>query len=544
MCMLQIKDGSDNRIGLLLAIVAFLVYANSLWNGFVWDDVVVILANIPRISNPLDIFSSIDSGRSLEIAPYYRPLSLLSFYGEYRLHGLNPLLVRLCNLILHAGNTFLVYRLAVSVYICRKAAFIAALLFSIHPIHAEVVDFNSGGRNTMLATLFSLLALLLHQKSVTQNRFLPALGGAASAFAGFLSKEIALGIIPFIAALEIARLRGDPLTRRNAIIRLAPYAVFIVLYWVLRKNALGLANVKLEIFPDLWLRLQYNAYIIPKYLFSLVWPVNLSPFYLIPEDLLPIAIQLILSWGIIAAVLWWLIWRGTRPVVCFGLAWLVIFWLPVSGIFPFPSSPVADRYFYIPALGVWILIAEHIARFYSAESSWKHFRQAVIVVLFICLAGLTFRQNRYWNNGVTLFSRVLELAPESVYALHNLGCAYLEQKNNTLAEKAFIKASMLDPTFPRLQDKLGYIRLQQGDYNGALQFYGEAIRQNPYDAEAHLNSAILLEKLSRFEEALLEYQRFYACPGDELAEARAGLSTKVEELSRLIAKRNAGRNTK
>ncbi|MDD2900122.1 MAG: tetratricopeptide repeat protein [Desulfuromonadaceae bacterium] len=360
-----------------------------------------------------------------------------------------------------------------------------------------------------------------------------------------MSKELALGVLPFIAALEISIWRNESQSRSRMLVRLVPYLLTTFMYWVLRSNAFALADVKLEIFQGMMSRLIYNVYIIPKYFFSLVLPINLSPFYLIPEELRPIALQLGLSWGIIVVVLWWLIKNGTQTTVCFGLAWLVIFWLPVSGIVDIPSSPVADRFFYLPALGAWILAGEHLARLYTTETGNKVFRHATIMVLFFCLAGLTFRQNQYWKNGVTLFSRVLQFAPESVYAYHNLGCAYLEeQKNLPLAEKAFTKAMMLDPAFPRLQDQLGYIRMQRGDYSGALQHYREAIRQNSLDAEAHLNSAILLEKLSHPEDALVEYQRFYASPGVELAGARDGVNIKMTELSRLIAKRKAASGIK
>lgn len=538
------EDTSRARSSALLALVAFLVYTNSLWNGFVWDDAVVILSNIPRIASPFNLFSSIDAGRSLDVAPYYRPLSLLSFYGDFRLHGLTPFLVRLTSVLLHVGNTILLYRLVVNITGRRYAAYFTALLFSLHPIHAEAVDFNSA-RSTLLVTMFCLLSLLLHQKAVAQNRFTPALGGAAAALAGQLSKEIALGVIPLVAALEFSRCRIEPQSRGNALIRLVPYAAVSLTYWALRSKALAQAGIQLEIDPGLMTRLMYNAYIIPKYLLSLVWPFNLSPFYLIPEDLRPITLQLLFSWVILAAAFWLLIRYGTRKTVCFGLAWLVIFWLPVSGIVDIPSSPVADRYFYMPAIGLWILAGEHIARFYDTDTGKQRVRLIVVMVLFVGLAALTFRQNRFWYNGVTLFTRVLQLAPDSVYAYHNLGCAYLEdQKNLSLAEKAFMQALMLDPTFPRLQDKLGYIRMQRGDYYGALQYYGEAARQNPLDAEAHLNRALLLEKLSRFEEALHSYQLFYASPGDELAEARSRFRGKIDELSRMLAKRNAGNGSK
>ncbi len=533
------NDNNGNRAGLLLAVMAFFVYSSSLWNGFVWDDAVVILANIPRITNPLDILSSIDSGRSVDVAPYYRPLTQMSFYLEYRLHGLNPFLVRFFSLLLHSCNTFLVYRVALTIHGWRRAAIFTSLLFAIHPIHAEAVDFNSA-RSTLLVTLFSLLALLLHRKAVENNMFSFALAGALAAMAGFLSKETGLGVIPFIAAIELSQWRNDSFVKRNSIVRMLPYIAVTLLYWVLRNKALAAVDVKLEIFPGILSRMQYNAYIIPKYLFSLIWPVNLSPFYLIPEELQPIALRLCLFWGIIVFALWWLIKHSGRATVCFGLAWLLMFWLPASGVVDIPSSPVADRYFYMPVIGLWLLAGWHLAQFLSAETGGQKFRHIVVIALFICLAGLTLRQNGYWKNGVTVFSRVLQFAPESVYAYHNLGCAYLEeQKNLPLAEKAFMKALLLDPTFPRLQDELGKIRMLQGDKYGALQYYGEAIRQNPLDAEAHLNSAILLEKLSRFEDAIVEYQRFYACPGCELDGARAGLVNKVAELAGLIEKRDS-----
>lgn len=528
---------------MLLAVIAFIIYCNSLWNGFVWDDAVVIVANIPLISNPLDIFSSIDAGRSVDVAPYYRPLSLFSFYIEYRLHALNPFLVRLSSLIIHACNTFLVYQLASYVYGWRKAALFATLLFAVHPIHAEAVDFNSA-RSTLLVTLFSLLAIFLHRNAVERNKFLFALGGALAVLAGLLSKEVAIGVIPFIAALEVLQRCNSSYIIRNSLVRLSPYVVSVVFYWVLRSNALDLSGARIELFQGLLTRLIYNAYIIPKYILSLAWPLNLSPFYLIPEDLKPIAFQLIFSWIIITAFLWWIVSCGTQTAVRCGIAWLVIFWLPVSGIVDIPSSPVADRYFYMPALGIWLLLGEPLARLYSTEAVGKIFRRTIVVVLFLCLAGLTFRQNQYWKNGVTVFSRVLQLAPESVYAYHNLGCAYLEEQNNLpLAENAFIKAMALDPAFPRLHDKLGYIKMQQGDFYGALLHYRDAVRQNPLDAEAHLNSAVIFEKLLRYEDALYEYQRFYASPGNELEGAKRALRTKIAELSRLVIEHSEGKNT-
>jgi protein O-mannosyl-transferase len=524
----------DLVIGVAVFMVALIVYANSLGNGFVWDDDVVILANSALKGNPLALFSGIDSGRPSELTPYYRPLTLLSFLIEGRIHGFTPFLVRLFNVLLHAANSFLVYRFVRSFNLNRSGALVAGLLFAVHPLNSEAVDFNSGGRNTMLAAFFVLGSYLVQQWSVRQASLAGACGGAALFLAGLFSKETALALLPFIGAMEISCHRNDdPSSGRKAFVRLLPYIACSVVYLMLRNNALSRAGVSVDIFPGLAARLLDNVYIIPRYLLNVVWPGLLSPKYFVPDDFHLYAMPLVAAWLCIIAVLWWLFTRGRSLPTLFGLAWLIAFWLPISGIFPIPSAPLADRYLYLPAIGLWLLVADQFGQLIPPLKKIRNWWIAAAVMILMVLAVVTVRHNPTWRNDIVLFTRLVELYPERAYGHHNLGCAYLDKaKDLDLAERSFERTLALDPVFPRLRTQMGYVRLLRRDYEGAIDHYNQAIYQNPLDAEALLNRGESLERLGRLDEALESYHRFLETPGNELSGARISVRSKVDALSR------------
>jgi tetratricopeptide (TPR) repeat protein len=130
---------------------------------------------------------------------------------------------------------------------------------------------------------------------------------------------------------------------------------------------------------------------------------------------------------------------------------------------------------------------------------------------------------------------MVEVYPDRAYGYHNLGCYYMDKRKDfDTAASYFAKALQLDPAFPRLRTQIGYLMLQRGDYPAALQQYAEALAQNPYDAEAYLNSGFALERLQRFEEALSAYRNFLKLPAAELAGSRPVVEAKVQMLSQML----------
>jgi hypothetical protein len=452
---------------------------------------------------------------------------------DWRLHGFSAPFVRLINMSLHAATAFLVYRLAMSLNIDKIAAIFAGLLFAVHPLHTEAVDFYSA-RNTLLATFFVVASFLMHQRSHTKNSFVGALGGASLFLFGLFSKELAIAILPFIAAIEFYNVRGEnryPL--QKVFVRLLPYVTCLIFYLALRNNALSRAGASIDILHGLATRLLDNVYIIPRYLLNVVWPQYLSCRYFLPDDFNLYVLPLVLAWICIGGMLWWFFTGGRSRVTLFGLAWLIAFWLPMSGIFPIPSAQFADRYLHTPAIGLWLIIADQFRKVILSRAKMRRWGIGGAALILIALALVTVKRNQIWRSDITLFTNITAMYPDQALGYDNLGCAYLDTENNIdLAEKMFERVFTLNPNFPRIRTQMGYVRLLRGDLQGALEHYNQAIYQNSLDAEALLNRGVVLERLGRYPEAVDSYHRFLATPGNELPEARLAIPSKVDELTK------------
>ncbi|MBI5847152.1 MAG: tetratricopeptide repeat protein [Nitrospirae bacterium] len=524
-------------------------------NGFVLDDNQVILQNPVLQGAPLSLLSAIDTTSETQLLPFYRPFTYLTFLFEERVHGFNPILMHLLNILLHAANTFLVYRLAISFFKDSDAALLVSLLFAVHPLHTEGVNFLSGGRNTMLACFCVLTAYLLHHRSISLAKLSPALAGAAFYLAGLFSKEIGLMVPPLILVLEIATLRNSSCARLGAVWRLLPYVTATTCYFVMRWMTLsnlgiqtgflpGFGTQKLEdlyVVPSLIERLINNLYIIPAYLLTTIWPVSLSSRYDIPADLHLLALPLTAAWIIIIAAIAWLFTRGRSRASLFGFFWLVLFWLPVSGIIYFSNIQMADRFLYIPAIGLWIIVADQVSHILPAGSSARRYGRVAALLILVALAALTASRNADWKNNISLYARMVEQYPVNAYGHAGLGSAYFDESGNdnrylVSAERELEKALALSPApamFPAAHNQLGHIKQNRGDYEGALHHYNEALAIFPYDKETRINRGIVYEKLGRQKEALADYLFFLSIPGaNNVPGSQAYAEERVRELER------------
>jgi hypothetical protein len=548
------ENSRDFFFGLIVATIAFLVYANSLRNGFTLDDESVILNNPALKGTVLSLFSSIDTTDKTLLLPYYRPFTYLTFMFEAWLHGLNPFFVRLFNVLLHSANSFLVYRLARLLFKDNiPTALIAALLFAVHPLQSEGVDFNAGGRNTMLACFFCLATYLIHSRSIVEERYLYALSGPLLFLLGLFSKETTLMILPFIIALELNKLRRHDSSSHSLVaLRLLPYLGAATLYVIMRWMTLSKLGIQTSIVPgfgssllkaiyvtdSLSTRIINNIYIIPRYLLTVIKPTALASRYVIPDDLNLLALPLFGAWLCILTGLGWLLTRGRSHASLFGVSWLVLLWLPVSGIVIIPGAPLADRFLYIPAIGLWIVLSDQLTRMIQlSKPEVQKYCFAAIAVLLLALAGLTVRRNMDWKDNLTLYTRFVAQYPDNIHARAGLGKVYYweaRHKNPAMAEQEFEKVVSLEPNFPMIYTYLGNIKLNKDDLNGALQSYSKAIGVYPIDKEAHLNRAITLEKLGRPKEALTDYIFFLTSPGssDNVPGGREHAEMRLRELSK------------
>jgi len=520
--------------GAIVVALALVVYGNTLGNGFVWDDVPIIVQN-PQNRDPgalTQILSGIDSSRVSSKTPYYRPLTRLSYWVEYQVHGLNPALCHLANLVLHAVNAFLVYRLALLLFSVELPAAFAALLFAVHPANAEAVNFLAT-RNTLLSTFFVLAACLCFIRGLDGARPVrTAVLTGAFFLAGIFCKETGLFVLPLFPVLALT-LSSAP--ARQSLSRSLPVlgacALAAVGYLAIRQQILSAAGVGIEILPGLGERLVEMLYLIPCSFLPLVWPVTLRPYYPLPEALGPLIPWLAFAWaGIVALVVWVL--RSVRcSATLIGLSWYLLFYLPVSGIIPIPSAPMAERYLYLPAIGLWLIAAELLRR---ATLRFPE-RKSVILTAALCLLlalGLrTGLRNLDWKSDVTLFSRLAQDAPKLAFAHHNLGTAYLDQAKDPLRAQAELEKTLaLDPRYPRTHTVLGYLQMQRQNLPAADLHLSQALAQDPDDAEAHYNRAVVLEQLGRQAEAIPHLVKFLALDNPEFAGARPEAEAKLKLL--------------
>ena len=388
-----------------IGVLILAVYCSIFNHGFVWDDVDII------IDNPLfESFRNLPSFFVMEDqvdgpTGYYRPLTYVSFLIDRSIWGLNPLGFNITNLVLHIGTALAFYLLVAELFKKEGFAFIASLLFSLHPIANETVNFHAGGRNTMLCAFFALLAMLFHAR----RRFFAAVACFALAL---FSKEFALLIPAVFIFNDLCLSDTKPPLKSYAL-----YGVAIAGYLALRSYAVARPNFLAQFdFANLLL---LSPKLVIDYLSHMVFPLHLQTMYEIaPAERVRQTMPYILGIvGIIAAIV---ILRKKKEVL-FSAGWFFLFLLPVSGILPTGLTAMADRYVYFSSMGFAILLA------YLICLAPKKVAAVIVVPLCLCYAGIDIQRNFYWKDQISLFTQMVKDVPQMGVGYQNLGYLYYDK---------------------------------------------------------------------------------------------------------------------
>jgi tetratricopeptide (TPR) repeat protein len=453
----------------LVAAAAAVVYAGALRNGFVWDDGPLIATAPDR---PL---SAVLFGRD-EVGSYYRPLNRASYLLDAALFGRTPAGSHAVNVLLHAAACVLLYALALRLFERRVApALVAALLFAVHPLCSEPVLFVTA-RNNLFATVFVLAALLLACRGHDVL-------SAAAFLLGLLSKEPAAVALPLLLYLHR--------TPR----RMVPHAVACAAYAGLRLASLGSAGVSVG--PGAGDRLLAALSYVPGYLSLALWPSRLTIFHE-PPRFGPLAVTA--AWAaIVAASIAIARWRN--PAARFGLLWFALGLLPAMNLVPIPSAPFAERYFYVPAVGL-CLIAAAVWELLPPRAGLP-----LACAALVALAGRTVVRTRDWRDDLTLFASAIRADPRSATAHRNLGVALKDRGDLAGARREWEEALALDGSDAESLAQLGTLAAVQGDLAGAERLYRSALAAAEIPL-AHFNLAKICERTGRAAEAIAEYEAF------------------------------------
>ena len=491
---------------LVLAGAILLTYGNSLLNGFVWDDRDIIVNNVVNrdSANFRSLFMSADTTVLGDQKSYYRPLNRLTYMLDYQMFGLRPAWYHLENVIIHLMTVILLYFVAIRLFAEPVPAFIAALIFAVHPVNAEAINFISA-RNSLLSAFFVLLTLITYLHAETRNRKPYYYLSGLFFLMGLLCKEQAMMLPVVLFVFEMTRDRADTTGTRARILPMLPFVLATAIYLVLRTYALSSILGGHRIVDGLWERLLQNIYIIPKYAIVVLFPLRLSALYSLPQNYLGEAAWLVPLWVVISAV--FLVLDKKRAATKFGLLWLAINFIPISNIVPIPSAPMAERYLYLPAIGLWIIAADQAYALYERHA-FKKTLLACGAAVMICLAVITVNRNGVWKDNITFYTHMVKMNPDSALAHFSLGLANWERNEIPLAQSEWKRTAEIDPRYFNVLAFLGQSYVRSNSFEQAEYYYTREVEEYPDDATAIYNLALLKEKLNKPHEALRYYEQF------------------------------------
>jgi tetratricopeptide (TPR) repeat protein len=205
-------------------------------------------------------------------------------------------------------------------------------------------------------------------------------------------------------------------------------------------------------------------------------------------------------------VLWALLRTGSVPIR-FGLLWLAINYVPIANIVPIPSTPIAERYAYLPAVGIWIIAADRGYALYKRLYNSKVVIAAALSMV-ILLGVVTVHRNRDWKSDRTLFGSVIRTDPGSSEGHFNLGNTLRDAGDLAGAEREWRETLRLDPAHAGAMTQLGSLAAIRGDLGTAERWFKAALDADPRNAMARFNLALVFEKTGRPKEAVVQFDRF------------------------------------
>ena len=449
------------------------------------------------------------------VASNWHPLTMISLMLDCDLLGDGPGGHHLVNLILHALNTGLVFLFLRQITGAYWRSLLVAAWFGWHPLHVESVAWISE-RKDVLSTFFWLLALWCYglyaqgvNTTVLKPKHFYVLTLLFTAL-GLMSKAMLVTMPCVLLLLDYWPLNRwqpgqlKPLLREKVPFALLAAAFSIVTFIVQKQTG---AMTWADIFP-LEARVRNAVFAYGRYLLKTVWPSHLTIVYPYPItghwQTRYVAVSLLV---LVAISLWARISSKKSPFLLMGWWWFLVTLVPVIGLIQVGKQAMADRYTYVPLIGIFIMVAWG----FQGLAAGRRVPQmlligASIATLPLCLAA-TRQELGYWKNTVTLFERAVAVEDDNYIAEQKLAHTYLEQGNNELAINHFKKAVSLDPRSVPCHVHLGVAYLRENRFDDALEEFQEGVRLDPDNAIIHLNLGEAFFNKGMADDAIAEFQK-------------------------------------
>jgi len=539
---------------ILLLLLVCLIYLPALTSDFVrYDDQVYVTENV-HVQHGLT-WENVKWAFCTPTAPYWHPVTWLSHMLDCELFGLKAWGHHLTNLLLHTTNTFMVFLVLRRMTGAFWRSLLVAGLFGLHPMHVESVAWVAE-RKDVLSTLFWLLTLWAYARYAQKRSKVESRGSGADIavqaldsrlstldyflalllFAcGLMSKPM-LVTLPFVLLLldywplnRFGNNRVWPLVREKLPFFLLAAASSIVTFVVQRSTGTVVTTTGLPIGA----RLENALVSYAGYLGKLLFPTNLAVIYPLryplhwpPGDLISAGLLLL---GISVVVI---TMRRRQPWLLVGWFWFVGTLVPVIGLVQVGLQAMADRFSYVPSIGLFILLSWGACAF---TKGWRHQVVAVsgaaTVVMMLC-AGLAWRQAGYWKNTGTLFQHAIDVTENNFIAYSNLGDYELVQGHCDEAINLYRETIRLMPSYDLAYAPLGVALCKTGRLAEGIQELQLAVKLEPDAAQVHADLADALAEDGQGDAAINEYKKAISLDPDDL-DARNRLGVLLENTGHL-----------
>jgi len=504
-------------IYLFLTVATLIVYWQLINHGFVnYDDELYVTKN-SHVQAGLSLKNITWAFSTLDVSNWH-PLTWLSHMLVCELFGTNPLWHHLTSLAFHLASVLLLFRVFLGMTGNPWQSGFVAALFALHPLNVEPVVWVSE-RKGILCTFFWMLTLWSYLRYLEHPKILRYLLILCFFVLGFMAKPMIV-TLPFVMLLldfwPLHRFQpGKPSPGRGT----KPKSFDLRLVWekIPLFFLVGLMSVvgylaqesggslsTVEALP-FGIRVSNALVSYILYLWKMIWPNNLSVFY--PYEAIPVW-QVIGAGLLLAAVSFLVVAaRKSRPYLAVGWFWYMGSFVPVIQIVQVGMHSMADRYAYIPLIGIFIMVAWGVPDLLARSLRAKRVIVCAGVLCLILLAVITWKQLGHWASSMTLFQHSLSVVPNN-YVGHNGLARALEERGKTAeAIGHFREALRIKPGFTDGRYNLARILAAQGKQDEAIRLYSEALKRRPGFVQARINLANILADQGRLEEAIEHYNK-------------------------------------
>lgn len=540
----QKNVATSNKVipAIIVAVFAFLLYAQSIQHNYALDDSAVVqensvttqgLAGIPII---LKTDYWYGSGHNISRGPIYRPTSLIVFSVAWQLFPDDPHAYHFINVSLFAITCLILFLLLCELFKNQNVLlpFTCALLYAAHPIHTEVVD-NIKSLDEILCFLFALLSIWFLLKYVESSSKISLVLGGLGFFLSLLSKETGVTFLILIP-MTVFVFTDAPL--KKIITLFIALAVLTGLWLFIRSivfkdlplssSTAGVLNNALNAAPDNASKYSTIFYVLLRYVLLMIFPHPLSYDYSYAQIKIrtlgdPVALAGIVV--ILGSTIYALMRIPKKDIVAFGILFFLIALSPVSNLFFMTASTMGERFLYIPSFGFCVIVTYLLVRATKAETKRQRsnnffqlasLNRLVFLPLLVICALYSYKivsRNKDWKDSLTLFSHDVNIASNSARTNQNVGSALMlavmkspnkqgQADTFTLAKKYLKRALEIYPDFYAPLSHLGVIYIFENKFDSAYDYLKRGVAIMPDDVDLNFNLGLALFHLQKNDSAI------------------------------------------